>query len=153
MSTEKLHSNVNSSEENETGKRVKSALLALGFRNVLEFSEKTGIKQSTVYAVIRGQIKKPGGSILGKFQDSGININWILTGEGEMFMPKLMMQEQAENTAGGAPVLGVKDRAPQPIGWREFNKALEGFLSGADENSVDLIIRRLHIWLEANRKD
>jgi len=144
--------------QTSVGIRIEAVLQKLGYKSALDFSKQNRIKASTLYAIINGAIKKPSSNLLGIFQKAGVNVSWILTGEGEMFIVK--SQEIAPETVlpqlVEAEKLGVQQvtvRAPKPIGWREFNQALEGFLLGADENSVDLILRRLHIWQEAHRKD
>jgi len=70
------------------GKRLKQALAALGLP-MTTLSEKSGLIYSSVQNYVAGK-QMPGGEALTKIREStGINADWILTGEGEM-MSKTM---------------------------------------------------------------
>lgn len=68
-------------------------------RSITKFSERSGINYRSVQNYMRGD-REPNSEAYLKFAQLGININWLLTGEGEMFVGgsstnHLTQQEQA----------------------------------------------------------
>ena len=53
--------------------------------SITKFSERSGINYRSVQNYMRGD-REPNSEAYLKFAQLGININWILTGEGEMFI-------------------------------------------------------------------
>lgn len=102
MSMEKSQKNVESFSKSDAGMRLKDIIRRLGYKNIADFSRKTGINQSTVYALINGQIKKPGGSTLEILYKNGINANWLITGEGEPTMTSETNREVKYSQPGPA---------------------------------------------------
>ena len=67
--------------------------------SITKFSERSGINYRSVQNYMRGD-REPNSEAYLKFAQLGININWLLTGEGEMFVSgsstnHLTQQEQA----------------------------------------------------------
>ncbi|KGQ48586.1 DNA-binding protein [Gallibacterium anatis 10672-6] len=67
--------------------------------SVTKFSERSGINYRSVQNYMRGD-REPNSEAYLKFAQLGININWLLTGQGEMFIGgsstnNLTQQEQA----------------------------------------------------------
>lgn len=66
---------------------------------IVEVSEITGISYSTLQNYLRG-VREPNVEILIKFSiHLGINLNWLLTGQGEMFiggMPENTLTKQEQ---------------------------------------------------------
>ena len=67
--------------------------------SITKFSERSGINYRSVQNYMRGD-REPNSDAYLKFAQLGININWLLTGDGEMFIggtPEsiLTQQEQA----------------------------------------------------------
>ena len=67
--------------------------------SITKFSERSGINYRSVQNYMRGD-REPNSEAYLKFAQLGININWLLTGEGEMFVGgsstnHLTQQEQA----------------------------------------------------------
>lgn len=67
--------------------------------SITKFSERSGINYRSVQNYMRGD-REPNSEAYLKFAQLGININWLLTGEGEMFVGGssinlLTQQEQA----------------------------------------------------------
>lgn len=67
--------------------------------SITKFSERSGINYRSVQNYMRGD-REPNSEAYLKFAQLGININWLLTGEGEMFIGGsstnyLTQQEQA----------------------------------------------------------
>ena len=66
--------------------RLKQLISALGMTQV-EFAEKMGIAKSTVSDVISGRLKDlPNHVHTTLVRGYSVNLNWLLTGEGEMFL-------------------------------------------------------------------
>ncbi|MBN6060440.1 helix-turn-helix domain-containing protein [Aggregatibacter actinomycetemcomitans] len=53
--------------------------------SITKFSERSGINYRSVQNYMRGD-REPNSEAYLKFAQLGININWLLTGEGEMFI-------------------------------------------------------------------
>ena len=60
-----------------------------------EFAEAVGINSTTLYRYMKG-ISKPTLNILAKMQNSGLSINWLLSGEGSMYSKKKGKEENKE---------------------------------------------------------
>lgn len=67
--------------------RLRAAIDALGYRHVSQFIADLNINPTTIYAILNSQTRDPGASILKKFYYGGINLNWLIAGEGDMLMP------------------------------------------------------------------
>lgn len=66
------------------GQRLSDWRLALGYDKPAAFSQLLGLNKG-VLNKYEGGINIPGGAVLATFSVQGLNINWLLTGEGEMF--------------------------------------------------------------------
>lgn len=75
-------------EKNPIGERLKQAVELLGHRNIADFIANRGLIKSTIYGLIN-QKKNPRSDTLNLLKDTGININWLLTGEGKPLLPRL----------------------------------------------------------------
>jgi transcriptional regulator with XRE-family HTH domain len=62
----------------------------LAFKNTAEFAHAMGVKPPSVYPYLKGH-KRPGASMLERLADLGLDVHWLITGEGPML---------AENEAG-----------------------------------------------------
>ncbi len=67
-----------------TGKRLKSIADALYDGNVSELARKLEMKPQALRKYVTGE-SMPGGLVLIRLHDIGININWFLTGTEQMF--------------------------------------------------------------------
>lgn len=67
-----------------TGKRLKDIADSLYDGNASELARKLEMKPQALRKYVQGE-SMPGGLILIRLYDIGININWFLTGEGTMF--------------------------------------------------------------------
>lgn len=66
--------------------RLKELIQALGMSQV-EFAKNLGIAKSTVSDVINGRLKDlPNPVQLKLYREYNVNLNWLLTGEGGMFL-------------------------------------------------------------------
>ncbi len=73
--------------QNTIGNRLKILIKSLGL-NLKEFSRKTGIPYPTLQDYLANK-RVPGGENLQKISmQLNVNLNWLLTGEGEMFISK-----------------------------------------------------------------
>ena len=69
------------------GERFKKIIKILGLTNV-EFAESLGLTKAAVSEIIHGRVKKPSGPLLELLKIKfNINPTWLLTGEGDMFLP------------------------------------------------------------------
>jgi len=67
------------------GGRLKICRNSLGMKNQSQFAEKLGVNQTTLSKYENGTSDIPD-CIKGKISDFGINLHWLLTGKGEMFL-------------------------------------------------------------------
>lgn len=69
--------------------RIKGLLEALGFTSLNAFDKALGVPRNTTVCYVGEKPSKPGADFLKKlfltFED--IDARWVLTGEGEMFLP------------------------------------------------------------------
>lgn len=100
--TNQMDEGIKRTSDNDIGRRLKDVIRQMGFKNILAFSRKTGVNQSTIYALIRGQIRSPGAAILEEFHKNGINTNWLITGEGEPTMTSETNREVKYSQPGPA---------------------------------------------------
>ncbi len=78
----------------QIGSRIKAWRKHLGLTQV-GFAELSGVHIGVLKKYERG-VNVPGGEVLGAFSQTGVNINWLLTGEGEM-ITKASFEEASEN--------------------------------------------------------
>ena len=71
-------------DKKEIGKRIKSVLAMLGYKHK-EVAELAEIPYSSLQNWILG-ISYPNAVFLAWLAKQNVNINWILTGEGEIFL-------------------------------------------------------------------
>ncbi len=92
-------------ENKPLGERLRIAIFALGYKKISDFISATGMTKSTAYAVLNDHTKEPGSGFLKKCYYAGINLNWLITGEGEMLLEEKANPESIERikAAGGAP--------------------------------------------------
>ncbi|KMK50593.1 DNA-binding protein [[Actinobacillus] muris] len=67
--------------------------------SITKFSERSGINYRSVQNYMRGD-REPNSEAYVKFAQMGVNINWLLTGQGEMFIGKpinLQLTEEEQN--------------------------------------------------------
>lgn len=98
-SSKKLHHSVSSKKNPESlGMRLKYAIKLLGYSQAGEFAKKhqSEIKKSTFYAVLNNQTKNPGSSILEVLQRAGINVTYLLTGDGEPLLREAGKSDESE---------------------------------------------------------
>jgi transcriptional regulator with XRE-family HTH domain len=75
--------------------------------NVSEFSKKSGIKQPTLHKYTKGRL--PGAESLYALRNNlGVNINWLLTGEGEPYL-KAEKGEKPAVEHNGKSLEGIND--------------------------------------------
>ena len=118
---------VTNEPELEIPERMRLAIASLGYKRVIDFIHDNDIKQSTLYAVLNRQTKDPGASILKKFYYAGINLNWLVSGEGEI------LRRSASKAAGtGAEAAGTGTPVTYAISEEIGN--LEGRIQDAIEN-------------------
>lgn len=67
-----------------------------GNDSVKEFSKTTEVSQNQLSFYLNN-VRIPGGEVLAKFAETGLNINWLLTGKGDMLISESnLIQEKAE---------------------------------------------------------
>lgn len=72
----------------EIGKRIKSLREAMGFVNdQTGFAERLGVTQTTVSSWESG-VSRPSGTRLSSFERLGVNVEWLRTGRGDMFVER-----------------------------------------------------------------
>lgn len=76
----------NNAHLNSIGERIRAFALDK-YGKINDFADALGMGAPNVQAYMRGA-RKPGSSVLQKIQSLGCNLDWLLTGEGEMFTQK-----------------------------------------------------------------
>jgi transcriptional regulator with XRE-family HTH domain len=71
----------------ETGRRLRLFRKSRKI-TVLDLSDRIGISKSTISEVERGHTKPTVNLLLAMFNLYGLNINWVLSGEGKMILKK-----------------------------------------------------------------
>lgn len=106
-----------------------------------QFAKDIGVSPSNLSDWLSGRYN-PNGVVLFRISEKfSININWLMTGEGDMIAEK-----------NEKDVVSVKKHTPDPINWTDVNRSIDGFLLQATEKDVDLIIKRLQLWLDYRRR-
>ena len=105
--------------ETEFAKRLRSVREHLGVAERAEFASKLGIPTTTYATWERGKNEPPATAITLLMSIFGVNIIWLLTGEGEMF-------SQSSPTGAGALML---DRAAMKM-------AIEALEEGLNDRSL-----------------
>lgn len=82
----------------QIGSRIKQWRKHLNLTQV-GFAEESGVHIGVLKKYERG-VNVPGGEALGAFSKTGVNINWLLTGEGEM-VAKANNQQTSEKELPG----------------------------------------------------
>jgi len=74
--------------EDTVNERMKRLIFEVTGGRQTMFAEKIGVAQSTINSIVGKRQTKPGYEILNRirFEYPNINIDWLLTGEGEMFL-------------------------------------------------------------------
>ena len=83
---EKVFDQNQEKEKVDIGIRIKAAVSLLNM-NVKQTAELTGISYPTIRNWIKGRYY-PNGEYLVWLAKQGVNINWVLTGEGEVLLKK-----------------------------------------------------------------
>lgn len=78
---------------------MRAVIKAMKCKNVAEFADKTGLRKSTVYAIIKNN-SKPQLENLELLENAGINTDWLLTGKGEMLLRDQERAHRYESTTG-----------------------------------------------------
>lgn len=122
----KLRDAVKNDAELGIPERMRLAIASLGYKRVIDFINDNDIKQSTLYAVLNRQTKDPGASILKIFYYAGINLNWLVSGEGEI------LRRSAQKSASAQEIAQEGESATYAIS--EEIGHLEGRIQDAMEN-------------------
>lgn len=103
-----------------------------------ELSDRIGISKSTISEVERGHTKPPVNFLLAMFNLYGLNVNWVLTGEG-----KMILKREAAST-------GVMDEEYNQLLYYLENApvvkyAVLGFFREYFHKNKDIIEENIHI--------
>jgi len=111
------------SEEDDISKRIKQVRNHLGYAQKY-ISELAGCKLRTWQTYEDGK-SIPGGKVLAGLSRLGVNVDWVLTGEGEMFSE----QKPFTLTEAQCEVVNSFNRYKQTVaGGRPLNAALNDFV-------------------------
>lgn len=85
----------------------------LGDRTQKEFAKWLGVSPTKINNYFSGMVDYPSGQFLVRLAEKGINIHWLLTGSGSMFIKELSQPLQPEiqqllHEVDGHPALAVK---------------------------------------------
>ncbi|MFQ5638004.1 MAG: hypothetical protein ACE5IR_08405 [bacterium] len=81
--------------ENTVGIRLKKAIKALGYKNVSQYIENNGLQKSTIYAIIN-KGRSPRSETLEPIAQTGINVNFLISGNGPILVPESGSPEEAQ---------------------------------------------------------
>jgi transcriptional regulator with XRE-family HTH domain len=107
---------INNAQLNSIGERIRAFALDK-YGKINDFADALGMGAPNVQSYMRGA-RKPGSSVLQKIQRLGCNLDWLLTGEGEMYG-----SNEGKKDAGNAgiqktdstPVQGIKNDHLTPV--------------------------------------
>jgi transcriptional regulator with XRE-family HTH domain len=129
----------------ESGSRLR---LFRKSRNITihDLSDRIGISKSTISEVERGLVKPPVNFLLALFKLYGLNINWVLTGEGKM----ILKREAASLARRKKASTGVmEDEYNQLLFYLEnapvVKYAVLGFFREYFHKNKDIIEENIHI--------
>ncbi len=91
-------------KENDIGFRLQQVIDALGYRKLIDFINDIGINKSTFYGILN-QGRSPTADTLLLLRKKGINVDWLISGEGDMFLnlsPELIRQKEFEGLSDEA---------------------------------------------------
>lgn len=111
-----------------------------------DLSDRIGISKSTISEVERGHAKPPVNLLLAMFNLYGLNVNWVLTGEGKMILKK----DAASLSRRKATSTGVMDDEYNQLLYYLENApvvkyAVLGFFREYFHKNKDIIEENIHI--------
>ena len=111
-----------------------------------ELSDRIGISKSTISEVERGHTKPPVNFLLAMFNLYGLNVNWVLTGEGKM----ILKRDAASLSRREAASTGVIDEEYNQLLYYLENApvvkyAVLGFFREYFHKNKDIIEENIHI--------
>lgn len=108
-----------SSKKSKLSDRLDEARSALGHSTEAEFADSLGIRRQTfnAYATMKREPRSVNLELLSKISDCGIDLRWLLTGDGEPFQ---------------------EGKAPQPEGPRKINVVVSDLSEEIDKLEADL---------------
>lgn len=106
-----------------TGSRINTLFEQLKAKKIVktrkEFCILLGIDYKTLAKYIDGRVRfSVNSENFEKITKSGVNINWLLTGKGEPFLPNEKKEENAKKTSIEQVIEGMIAAATQPIAER-----------------------------------
>lgn len=113
------------------GERIKTWRHALGLTQD-EFARRAGMSKATLVGYEVGQ-RKPGADALAAIAKTGVNMTWLLTGEGEMLPGK--QEKTAGNQADSASLDALAGRHA-----RRWAKIIELVESAGTPDEIDAIL-------------
>ncbi|MEX2600301.1 MAG: helix-turn-helix transcriptional regulator [Balneolaceae bacterium] len=129
-----------------TGKRLKLIADKLYDGNVSELARNLEMKPQALAKYVKGE-SMPGGLVLIRIYNLGVNINWFLMGEGEMLLHPAKGDLVAEPIAGyigklgGEELTGDERKAAEEL--YEFSSALKKLnISSALQRTLLLVYSR-----------
>jgi transcriptional regulator with XRE-family HTH domain len=135
----------------ETGCRLKLFRKSRGI-TIQDLSERIGISRTTISDVERGHTRPPVHFLLALFKLYGLNINWLLSGEGKM----ILKREAASLAAARAASTNVmEDEYNQLLFYLEnapvVKYAVLGFFREYFHKNKDIIEENIHITRKRNQ--
>ncbi|NIM15875.1 MAG: helix-turn-helix domain-containing protein [Candidatus Aminicenantes bacterium] len=111
-----------------------------------DLADRIGISKSTISEVERGHTKPPVNFLLAMFNLYGLNVNWVLTGEGKMILKK----DAASLSSRKAASTGVMDDEYNQLLYYLENApvvkyAVLGFFREYFHKNKDIIEENIHI--------
>lgn len=106
----------------KVGERLKEVRIRLGKGSQAQFAGEFGLEQTTLSKYEKGTLNLPDAIKL-KLVDFGINLHWLLTGEGEMFLSSVspLQGQETANLVGTRkmPLLRQKVSCGPGVDWQD----------------------------------
>jgi len=152
---------VKKTQQTGISERLSRALELLGFKNALDFSKLYSIKRSTLYAVLNNQTKNPNSKFLESCRNAGINISWLISGDGEPLLKQAPagsegireLRTPLESEAGGEPVVKVEPfQRQEPSPGFEQRREIGALLVKLDLDNLFHVRRMIDALIAASQK-
>ncbi len=83
-------------DDKNIGQRLEFLIKKMGYTRKIDFLSTSGIKKGTLYTIIKNN-RRPTAKTRAKLEAMGINVDWLLTGEGE---PLLAREDESKSATG-----------------------------------------------------
>lgn len=116
----------------QVGDRIKDLRHAMGMTQE-QFASRVGLSKATLVGYEVGQ-RRPGSEALAAIAKTGVNMTWLLTGEGEMFSERAPDAARQSEPQGGPPWLPPDH--PRAKRWEHLVRLVEQIEDAARRDAI-----------------